>query len=144
MRQCQTRGRGELERPFTQQPCRLVSLLAVRECEVGDDLRAGEDLDAVEHLRLDRGALALARERCHLRSQAPDLLDPLRSPEQMDVDAEADVRPGDDRGHHAPAVADLLEQRDGALVARHGVVELRGDGVSARISYGVSPAARRP
>ena len=127
MRQRETRGRGELERPVAQQACVSVSFLAPREREVGDDLRAGEDLDAVEHLRLDRGALALARERGHLRSQAPDLLDPLRSPEQMDVDAEADVRPGDDRGHHAPPVADLLEQLDGALVPPHALLELRGD-----------------
>ena len=127
MRQRQARRRGELERPVAQQACVPVSLLAPRECEVGDDLRAGEHLDAVEHLRLDRGALALARERGHLRSQAPDLLDPPRRPQQMDVDAEADVRPGDDRGHHAPAVADLLEQLDGALVPPHARLELRSD-----------------
>ena len=45
----------------------------------------------------------------------------------MDVDAEADVRPGDDRGHHAPAVADLLEQLDRALVPPHARLELRSD-----------------
>ena len=45
----------------------------------------------------------------------------------MDVEAEGDVRPGDDRGHHAAAVADLLEQLDGALVTPHALLELRSD-----------------
>ncbi len=50
MRQGKARGRGELQRSVSQQACVPVGLLAPRECEVGDDLRAGEHLDAVEHL----------------------------------------------------------------------------------------------
>ena len=59
--------------------------------------------------------------------KSPDLLDPPRGPEKVDVDAEVDVRPGDDRRHHASAVADLLEELDRALVVRDALVELGRD-----------------
>jgi hypothetical protein len=37
-----------------------VGLVAARHGQIGDDLRAGEHVHAVEHLRLDRDAIAAA------------------------------------------------------------------------------------
>ena len=127
MRQREPVGRGELEGPVSQHACVLVGLLAAGEGEVGNDLRAREDLGAEEHLCLDHGAFALARERGQLRGQSPDLLDPPGGAEKMDVDREVDVGPGDDRRHHASTVADLVEQLDGALVARNAFLEAGSD-----------------
>src|SRR5262249_22705470 len=115
-RQPEADGSRELQRSVSEQPRVAVRLLSAGEREVRDALRAGEDLDAVEHLRLHLRPLALARERGQLGGEPPDLLDPLRGAEQVDIEGEADVRAGDDRRHHATAVADLLEQLDSPLV----------------------------
>ena len=127
VRQREPFGCGELERSVSQETCVAVGLLAAGESKVGDDLRAREHLGAEEHLCLDRGAFALARERRELCGQSPDLLDPAGSTEEVDVDGEVDVGPGDDRRHHASTVADLVEQLDRALVARNALVEMGSD-----------------
>ncbi len=127
MRQREPVGCGELERSVSQETRVAVGLLAAGERKVGDDLRAREHLGAEEHLGLDRGTFALARERRELCGQPPDLLDPPGSTEKMDIDREVDVRPGDDRRHHASTVSDLVEQLDRALIARDALVELEGD-----------------
>ena len=121
----------ELERPVSQHTSQPVGVLAAREREIGHDLGAREDLHAVEHLRLDRRALALARQRCHLRCQPPDLLDPVRRSEHVEIESEVDVRTRDHRRHDAATVADLLEQLDRPLVAPDAVGEVVRDG-SAR------------
>ena len=57
-----------------------------RERQIRDHLRAREHVDPVEHLRLERRALALVREGLRLRGQPTDLLDvPCRARAQVDV-----------------------------------------------------------
>ena len=84
-----------------------------------------EHVHAVRHLRVGGGAFALLGQRPHARRQAADLLDALGGVRShVDVRREVEVGHGDDRGHRAPPVADLLEQLEGPLV-----VPLRGHGV---------------
>src|SRR5918995_5136188 len=70
-----TAGGEELELPVTDRTCALGCLGAPRQREVGDRLRPGEHVDAVEHLYLGERALTLAREGRELRREPSDLLD---------------------------------------------------------------------